>query len=180
MKEGRWMYSYLTVTSSVNLSTRCVRMLRGSVLPPSCLGGGLLFRHAGRVELHGKRRACTERQKKTGLTRAAESNWQKATQEKAAQKKDGKQAGKWGIFLVQMKNAGLRRTETLHRLVALQQSEMESLSTSLWRGRRMLFRPKSPQENQHPVCVTSRYVRPAVLLHTHTPCVGRLCEMLIT
>lgn len=79
--EGRrgWMYSYLTVTSSVNLSTRCVRMLRGSVLPPSCLGGGLLFRHAGRVELHGKRRACTERQKKTGLTCAAESNWQKTT-----------------------------------------------------------------------------------------------------
>lgn len=54
--EGRhgWMFSYLTVTSSVNLRTRCVRTLRGSVLPPSCLGGGLLFRHAGRVELHAK------------------------------------------------------------------------------------------------------------------------------
>lgn len=101
--EGRhgWMYSYLTVTSSVNLSTRCVRMLRGSVLPPSCLGGGLLFRHAGRVELHGKGRACTERQRKTGLTRATESNWQ------TVRKKDSKQAGKWGLFLTQMKNAGV-------------------------------------------------------------------------
>lgn len=48
------MYSYLTGTSSVNLSTRCVRMLRGSLLPPSCLGAGLLFRHAGRVELQAK------------------------------------------------------------------------------------------------------------------------------
>lgn len=44
--------SYLTVTSSVNLRTRCVRMLRGMVLPLSCLWGGLLFRHAGRVELY--------------------------------------------------------------------------------------------------------------------------------
>lgn len=52
----RWsvMRSYLTVTSSVNLSTRCVRMLRGMVLPPSCLWGGLLFRHAGRVELYAR------------------------------------------------------------------------------------------------------------------------------
>lgn len=47
-----WVCSYLTVTSSVNLSTRCVRMLRGMVLPPSCLWGGLFFRHAGRVELY--------------------------------------------------------------------------------------------------------------------------------
>lgn len=49
-----WVFSYLTVTSSVNLSTRCVRMLRGMVLTPSCLWGGLLFRHAGRVELYAK------------------------------------------------------------------------------------------------------------------------------
>lgn len=48
------MRSYLTVTSSVNLSTRCVRMLRGMVLPPSCLWGGLFFRHAGRVELYAR------------------------------------------------------------------------------------------------------------------------------
>lgn len=47
----KWACPYLTVTSSVNLSTRCVRMLRGRLPPPSCRWGGLLFRHAGRVEL---------------------------------------------------------------------------------------------------------------------------------
>ena len=50
--------SYLTVTSSVNLSTRCVRTLRGAATPPSCrrrgaTAAGLLFRQAGRVELRG-------------------------------------------------------------------------------------------------------------------------------
>lgn len=75
--------SYLTVTSSVNLSTRCVRMLRGMVLPPSCLWGGLLFRHAGRVELYarappvrgGERAACKRRQRKTKMT----CNWRKTS-----------------------------------------------------------------------------------------------------
>lgn len=78
----KWVCSYLTVTSSVNLSTRCVRMLRGKALPPSCLWGGLLFRHAGRVELcarnpahtGGERPACKERQRKTKMTHTAERN----------------------------------------------------------------------------------------------------------
>lgn len=47
------MCSYLTATSSVNLSTRWVRMLRGMVPALSGRRGGLLFRHAGRVELGG-------------------------------------------------------------------------------------------------------------------------------
>lgn len=68
------MCSYLTVTSSVNLSTRCVRMLRGMVLPPSCLWGGLLFRHAGRVELYAKK---THMHKKAKENRNDTCKWQK-------------------------------------------------------------------------------------------------------
>lgn len=77
--------SYLTVTSSVNLSTRCVRMLRGMVLPPSRRWYGLLFRHAGRVELYARapeRPACKgERQRKrktdtcSWLKEAEQSKW---------------------------------------------------------------------------------------------------------
>lgn len=52
---------YLTVISSVNLSTRCARALRGKVSPSCCLWGGLLFRHAGRVELHGRNPAHSMR-----------------------------------------------------------------------------------------------------------------------
>lgn len=77
--------SYLTVTSSVNLSTRCVRMLRGMELPPSILWGGLFFRHAGRVELcvrapptrGGERTTCKERQRKTKMTHAADRSKQR-------------------------------------------------------------------------------------------------------
>lgn len=47
----RAVCSYLVATSSVNLSTRWVRMLRGMVPALSGRRGGLLFRHAGRVEL---------------------------------------------------------------------------------------------------------------------------------
>lgn len=71
------MGSYLTATSSVNLSTRCERILRGSVMHPSCLGAGLLFRHAGRVELHAKA-PHAERQRKTRLTHATDRNQQTA------------------------------------------------------------------------------------------------------
>lgn len=49
----RAAWSYLAATSSVNLSTRWVRMLRGMVPARSARRGGLLFRHAGRVELRG-------------------------------------------------------------------------------------------------------------------------------
>lgn len=83
----KWVCAYLTVTSSVNLSTRCVRMLRGMVPPPSCLWGGLLFRHAGRVELYarappttgGSRPACKKRKakEKRKMTHAADRNKQK-------------------------------------------------------------------------------------------------------
>lgn len=80
------MCSYLTVTSSVNLSTRCVRMLRGMVPPPSCLWGGLLFRHAGRVELYARApptrvgkilHAKKGKQNKKKMTHATDRNKQK-------------------------------------------------------------------------------------------------------
>lgn len=54
VRRGRWGWrhrAYLTATSSVNLSTRCVRMLRGKATPANILWAGLPFRHAGRVEL---------------------------------------------------------------------------------------------------------------------------------
>lgn len=69
----KWVCSYLTVTSSVNLSTRCVRMLRGKALPPSCLWGGLLFRHAGRVELCARKPAHSG-WGKTRMQREAKEN----------------------------------------------------------------------------------------------------------